>query len=88
VIKLTILVIFLLCFVPFADAGQTYIWTDENGQTRVSDTEPENWETQQYEETKESKQGETQRIKEVAIEETRSNAADSKSKVTTTRRKG
>jgi hypothetical protein len=86
-----ILVMFALLFFIFssADAEQKYFWTDENGQLRVSDTEPDNWDTQNYEETMESKQGEVQRAQEEAIQQTqKKQAAESKSKGTTTRKKG
>ena len=56
--------------------GMTYIWTDENGQTHVSETEPENWGTQKYEETKESKQAEIKRDREKAIREAQLKAAE------------
>jgi len=71
-----LIIIFLLCFVPFANAEQKYIWTDENGQTRVSETEPENWGTQEFKETKESKQIEILRVREETIGEDQLKAAE------------
>ena len=59
----------LLCILSSANAGQRYIWTDEDGQTHVSETEPEGWETQNYEQTRESQQAEIQRNREEAIKE-------------------
>jgi len=56
--------------------GMTYIWTDENGQTHVSETEPENWGTQKYDETKESKQTEIQRGREETTKEDQLKAAE------------
>jgi hypothetical protein len=69
-------IIFLLCFVPSANAEQRYIWNDENGQTHVSETEPENWETQKYEQTEESKQAEIQRDREKAMREAQLKTAE------------
>lgn len=96
-----LLFIFVVLFITsYANADQRYIWTDENGQTRVSETEPENWGTQNYEETKESKQSEIQRdIKEAQIKaaEERKRSLQSQGnggkdnatgKITTKRKKG
>jgi hypothetical protein len=72
-----LLFIFMIFFITsFANAEQKYIWTDKNGQTHVSETEPENWETQEYEETKESKQTEILRVREEAIKEAQVKAAE------------
>jgi len=84
-IRLTI--IFLLCFVPFANAEQKYIWSDENGQTHVSETEPENWETQEFKETKGSKQTEILRVRKEAIKEDQLKAAEER-KLPTKRKTG
>jgi hypothetical protein len=85
-----LLFIFIILFITSsANAGQKYIWTDEDGQTHVSETEPENWGTQNYEETKESKQTEIKRVSEEAIKETQLKAAEErKSKLPTKRKKG
>jgi hypothetical protein len=85
-----LLFIFMIFFITsFANAEQKYFWTDENGQTHVSETEPENWGTQSYEETKESKQTEILRVREEAIKEPQIKAAEErKSKSTTKRKKG
>jgi len=66
----------ILFIASSANAEQRYIWTDENGQTNVSEIEPENWGTQKYDETKESKQTEIKRGREEAIKETQLKAAE------------
>jgi hypothetical protein len=84
---LRLIILFLLCFVPFANAEQTYIWTDENGQTHVSETEPENWGTQEYEETKASQQTEILRVREEAVREDQLKAAEKKQKTVTIKKR-
>lgn len=74
--KLLFIPIFLFIISSAYAGGMTYIWTDENGQTHVSETEPENWGTQKYEETKESKQAEIKRDREKAISEAQLKAAE------------
>ena len=86
---LRLVILFLLCCVPFANAEQKYIWTDENGQTRISETEPENWGTQEYKQTKESQQTEILRVREETIEEEQIKEAEKgQSTVTTKKRTG
>jgi len=73
----------------FAFAGQIYVWTDENGQTYVSENEPENWGTQKYEETKESKQAEIKSSREDAMDKAQFKVAEeSKRRLPTRRKKG
>jgi len=91
-----IILAFSLLFIifPSANAEQKYIWIDENGQTYISETEPENWETQEFKETKESKQAEMQRMREEAIREEQLKAEEERkrkletNRLTTKRKKG
>lgn len=85
IFRLTI--IFLLCFVPFANAEQKYIWTDENGQTHISETEPENWVTQEYKETNESQQTEILRVREETIKEEQLKEAEKRQSTVTTKKR-
>ena len=80
--KLLFLAIFLFSTSSAYAGGMTYIWTDENGQTHVSETEPENWGTQKYEETKESKQAEIKRDREKAIRGAQIKAAEERKSAT------
>jgi hypothetical protein len=76
IVKIIITFSLLLFIFSSANAEQRYFWTDENGQTHVSETEPENWGAQEYEETKESKQAEIQRGRKEAIREDQIEAAE------------
>jgi hypothetical protein len=82
-----LIILFLLCFVPFANAEQKYIWTDENGQTNVSETEPENWETQEYENSNESEQTEILKAREEAASEDQSKTAEKRQKTVTIKKR-
>jgi hypothetical protein len=84
---LRIIILFLLCFVPFANAEQIYIWTDENGQTRVSETEPENWGTQEYEETNDSQEVEILRGREEIIKEEQIKEVEKRQSTVTTKKR-
>jgi hypothetical protein len=82
-----LIILFLLCFVPFANAEQTYIWTDGNGQTHVSETEPENWETPEYENANESQQTEILRVRKEAAREDQSKKAEKRQSTVTTKKR-
>jgi hypothetical protein len=74
--KLLFLAIFLFITCSAYAGGMTYIWTDENGQTHVSETEPENWAAQEYEDAKESTQADIQMSRERAVREDQLKAAE------------